>query len=289
MAPLLWAAERKADRRGDPVHGYGLRSLGATVVARCAQHRSGGRLGRARGRGAARDACPRRPRMPAADRARGSWRDADRAGAGLSWAAQSRCVSASVSTLMRYADRTLGRSILARDRRGCRKGIAVMVAEVRPVVARSLVPRPRDSTTSRAIVNAHFRTRLLPGKTPANDRNAERHHRMGVRLPGPALGHHQRGRSAHRHAARRTGADDLARGRGVVAGRRPVCSRPLADRARAACATFSATPEAGCAPPRRENRIQNLELAGDWTETGLPATDRKCHPVRPPRRRSLHA
>ena len=37
-------------------------------------------------------------------------------------------------------------------------------------------------------------------------------------------------------------------------------------------ATFAATPEQDAKRPASQNRWRNLFLAGDWTETGLPAT-----------------
>jgi hydroxysqualene dehydroxylase len=37
-------------------------------------------------------------------------------------------------------------------------------------------------------------------------------------------------------------------------------------------ATFAATPAEARRRPKQETRWRNLALAGDWTETGLPAT-----------------
>ena len=37
-------------------------------------------------------------------------------------------------------------------------------------------------------------------------------------------------------------------------------------------ATFAATARAGCEAPGRRHAWRNLVLAGDWTDTGLPAT-----------------
>ena len=37
-------------------------------------------------------------------------------------------------------------------------------------------------------------------------------------------------------------------------------------------ATFTATPEQNAKRPTARTRLANLVLAGDWTDTGLPAT-----------------
>lgn len=37
-------------------------------------------------------------------------------------------------------------------------------------------------------------------------------------------------------------------------------------------ATFAATPEQNAKRPTAETRWKNLTLAGDWVQTGLPAT-----------------
>ena len=47
------------------------------------------------------------------------------------------------------------------------------------------------------------------GGAAADPRRAQRHGAMDVRLSRPAVGHHQRRRPAHRHAARGAGQDDL--------------------------------------------------------------------------------
>ena len=128
----------------------------------------------------------------------------------------------------------------------------------------------RRRPSFRAIVNAHFRIEPPPGVPPMH-RRGQRHGGVAVRLPGPAVGHHQRRRPAARHAARRA-----RRARSGARSRRSTgiaADLPPWQIVRERRATFAATPAAERQAARRAQRSgANLFLAGDWTATGLPAT-----------------
>ena len=144
---------------------------------------------------------------------------------------------------------------------------AVILA-VPPYVASSLVRDLEVPTEFRAIVNAHFR--IAPPAAAADPRRAQRHGAMDVRLSGPGLGHHQRRRSADRRAARRAGEKDLERGRSRD---RPAGGTCRPGRSCASAARPSRRrPAQDAKRPGAATQWRNLVLAGDWTDTGLPAT-----------------
>ena len=132
------------------------------------------------------------------------------------------------------------------------------------------VPGLTTPTEFRAIVNAHFRIDP-PAGLAADHRHRQRHHRMAVRLSRTAC----RSPSAPPTACstrrarrwRRTIWEEVA----AVAGL-PSDAAAVADRARAP-RDLRRDAGAECqAAGRRETAWSNLLLAGDWTETGLPAT-----------------
>ena len=147
------------------------------------------------------------------------------------------------------------------------EGDAVILA-VPPVVAAALLPKLTAPTEFRAIVNVHFRIDPPPDLA-ADHRRGQRHDRMAVRIPRPPLGHHQRRRPAARRA-REDLAQTIWREVAAVAGL-PNALPPW-QIVRERRATFAATPEENAKRPGAATAWRNLVLAGDWTQTGLPAT-----------------
>ena len=135
--------------------------------------------------------------------------------------------------------------------------------------AQTLVPGLDAPDEFRAIVNAHFRIALPPGRAGDPWRH-RRHGRMAVRVSRTAFGHDQRGRPADRHAARGT-RRRLWR---EVCGRHRASggSAALADRARSARDLRRDARSRTPSGPGAQTAWRNLFLAGDWTHTGLPAT-----------------
>ena len=88
--------------------------------------------------------------------------------------------------------------------------------------------------------------------------------------PGPALRHHQQRRRADADAARGTGAQSLGRG----GARSPACPTALPpwQVVRERRATIAADPRTERLRPPAKTAWDNLFLAGDWTDTGLPPT-----------------
>ena len=132
----------------------------------------------------------------------------------------------------------------------------------------SLLPGLRAPDDFRAIVNAHY---AFPrAQNPAfADRGDRRRQRMAVRLPRPAVGDHFGRRAVSGDAARGTGGDDLGRGPGGRGFKAPLPAWQILKEKRA---TFAATPAQDALRPATKTRWSNLALAGDWTQTGLPAT-----------------
>jgi phytoene dehydrogenase-like protein len=101
----------------------------------------------------------------------------------------------------------------------------VVVVEVPPMVATSLIPDLTVPTEFRAIVNAHFRLAPPVGLAPMT---GIINGRMAVRLSRPSFRHHQQRRPAARYAARGTRGLDLAgsgRDRGHCRPPAPVANR----------------------------------------------------------------
>ena len=155
-----------------------------------------------------------------------------------------------------------------RRRRHCGCADDVVVLAVPPRPAASLLPGLKTPTKFRAIVNAHFRFDPPSGRA-GHPRRRRRPGGMAVCVPAAAVGHHQQWRPAGRYAARGTRAGDLA---GCLQGRGRQGELPPWQIVRERRATFEATPEQNALRPGPVTALKNLFLAGDWTDTGLPAT-----------------
>ena len=124
------------------------------------------------------------------------------------------------------------------------------------------------------------RQRAFPGRAAgrlaADPRRAQRHGAVDFQLSRPAVGHRQRGRSFARYDEGAIGQDHLGRGgerdriAAIAAG--GSGGLPPWQIVRERRATFAATPEQDAKRPGAETAWRNLALAGDWTNTGLPAT-----------------
>ena len=266
-APAV-GATRPRGRRGRALHRPALRAAGAAAAAGRAQHRAVGRLGGAGRRRDPRDARRRRPGLPAADRARGPRRRAGRAGARLLARAQLRRSGSGISCIaMRMSGHAASRrSISATTASRSTSDDAVDPGGAALCGGRAGArPRRRRPNSAPSSTRISASTRRPTSRRSSGVLNA--HHRMGVRLPGPGLGHHQRRRPADRHAARRAGADDLARGRR----RRPGCppTLPPWQIVRERRATFAATPEQDA---RRPGAADALGAICSWPAIGqIPA------------------
>ena len=202
LARLLWPPAGKTVGEIIACQRAALLAAGRAAPARRAQYRSAARLGEARRRGDPRDARGRRPRLPAAPRARRLERDADRAGARLAAAARrarAARASASRAPLRRAARRRARfrrRDDRARRRRRRHPRGAALCRRVADPRAKSAerVPRHRQCA---------FPRRTAAGSA-ADPRRAQRHGRMDFRLSRPVVGHDQRRRSFDRYARGRS-------------------------------------------------------------------------------------
>jgi squalene-associated FAD-dependent desaturase len=146
-------------------------------------------------------------------------------------------------------------------------GDRVIVA-VPPVVAASLVPDVTTPTTSRAIVNAHFRLDA-PAHLPPMIGLLNSTTDWLFAYPG-------------RLSTTTSGADrllDLSREELAATIWQEVAhvaelppELPPWQVVRERRATFAATPEENARRPGASTAFNNIYLAGDWTDTGLPAT-----------------
>jgi hypothetical protein len=148
-----------------------------------------------------------------------------------------------------------------------RLGDRVILA-VPPLVAAALVPGLTTPTSSRAIVNAHFR--LDP---PANLPPM-----MGIinattewlfSYPG-RLSTTTSGADRLLEQSREDLAATIWKEVAAIAGLSG--EMPAWQIVRERRATFAATPEENARRPGSKTALSNLYLAGDWTDTGLPAT-----------------
>jgi squalene-associated FAD-dependent desaturase len=147
-------------------------------------------------------------------------------------------------------------------------GDGAVILAVPPVVAASLVPNLTVPTEFRAIVNAHFRADAPAGLAPI----------IGVvngtiewlfTFPGRlsvTISAADRLLDVAREELARTIWDEVA----TVAGL-PRALPPW-QIVRERRATFAATPDENSKRPGARTAWRNLYLAGDWTQTGLPAT-----------------
>ena len=265
--------------------GHALRAAGAAAAARGAQHRPGGRLGAARRRRDPRDACGRRTGLPAADRARRLGRGADRAGAGIPRAAQCRRAVSGISCT-RCALPAAGRCarFRRRDHRACRRRTSSILA-VPPYAASSIVPGLKTPTEFRAIVNAHFRIEP-PADAAADPRRAQRDDANGCsRFPGRlsvTISAADRLIDAPREALAQKIWSEVAASPGCRRRCRP-------GRSCASAAPPSPRPSSRTPPAGRQDRLQQSVPGRRLDKYRLARHDRKCHPIRPARRRTSSA
>jgi hydroxysqualene dehydroxylase len=146
-------------------------------------------------------------------------------------------------------------------------GDAVILA-VPPYAAASLVPGLETPTEFRAIVNAHFRIDPAPGQAPI----------LGVlnattewifAFPGRVsvtISAGDRLLNTPREELARTIWNEVSAVTGLAS------DLPPWQIVRERRATFTATPAQDAKRPDARTAWSNLVLAGDWTNTGLPAT-----------------
>ena len=148
-------------------------------------------------------------------------------------------------------------------------GEALVLAVTAPVAARLLpeISAPDAYPRHRQRAFPHPRA----GEFAVLRRHRRRHRRMGVPQARGPVGDGERGRPAGRHAARRNCAEMLWRD---VAAAYELASGPVppVQIVKERRATFAATPAQLALRPGSATRWDNLVLAGDWTDTGLPAT-----------------
>ena len=143
-----------------------------------------------------------------------------------------------------------------------------MILAVPPVVAAELVPGLETPSQFRAIVNAHFRLEPPAGLAPiigVVNGTIEWLFAFPDRLSVTVS-------AADRllDVPRERLAQDIWREVATVAGLPPAL--PPWQIVRERRATFAATPGEDAKRPAATTAWSNLVLAGDWTDTGLPAT-----------------
>ncbi|MCC6888952.1 MAG: FAD-dependent oxidoreductase [Hyphomicrobiales bacterium] len=143
-----------------------------------------------------------------------------------------------------------------------------VVLAVPPYIASALLPGLQTPTEFRAIVNAHFRIDPSPSQPPI----------LGLvngttewvfAFPGrvaTTISAADRLLDSPRDMLARTIWSEVAMATGLPA------ELPPWQIVRERRATFAATPEQDALRPGPSTRFPNLVLAGDWTNTGLPAT-----------------
>jgi hydroxysqualene dehydroxylase len=139
---------------------------------------------------------------------------------------------------------------------------------VPPVVAASLVPNLTTPITSRAIVNAHFRLDAPPDLPPMIgmlNSTTEWLFSYPGRLSTTTSGADRLLESSREELARVIWSE-VAQVAGLGA------ELPPWQIVRERRATFAATPAENARRPGTRTAFANLYLAGDWTDTGLPAT-----------------
>ena len=144
---------------------------------------------------------------------------------------------------------------------------AVIMA-VPPRAAASLLPGLKTPTQFRAIVNAHFRYDPPPGAPPilgVIGGTVEWLFAFPQRL-AVTISNGDRLVDMPREELARTIWRDVCAAAGVTA------ELPPWQIVRERRATFAATPEQNALRPEPVTAVKNLFLAGDWTDTGLPAT-----------------
>jgi squalene-associated FAD-dependent desaturase len=143
-----------------------------------------------------------------------------------------------------------------------------VILAVPPMVAASVVPDLKTPTSFRAIVNAHFRLDP-PAELPPMIGMLNSTTEWLFCYPG-RLSTTTSGADRLLEQSREELAETIWREVAAVAGL--TCEMPPWQIVRERRATFAATPEENARRPGAETAFGNLYLAGDWTNTGLPAT-----------------
>jgi squalene-associated FAD-dependent desaturase len=187
----------------------------------------------------------------------------------LSWLAERGTVLATGRRLkaLEFADDAVSALTWSDGRQAVAADEAVILA-VPAWVAQDLVPGLSAPTRHHAILNGHFACAPLPGAAAM----------LGV-IGGTAewifthadrisvtVSHADRLADGDREELARTFWDDIARALNIAA---PMPAWQVVKEKRA---TFAATPEQDALRPPIRTRWRNLFLAGDWIQTGLPAT-----------------
>ena len=144
----------------------------------------------------------------------------------------------------------------------------VVILAVPPYAASALVPDLKTPTEFRAIVNAHFRIEPAPYQ-PAILGLINSTTEWVFAFPGrvaTTISAGDRLLDTPRDALARTIWSEVATATGLPP------DLPPWQIVRERRATFAATPEQDALRPGPNTRFTNLFLAGDWTNTGLPAT-----------------
>lgn len=143
-----------------------------------------------------------------------------------------------------------------------------LILAVPPMVAASVVPELKTPTAFRAIVNAHFRLDPPPDLPPMIgmlNSTTEWLFAYPGRLSTTTSGA-DRLLEQSREELAATIWQEVAAVTGLPA------EMPPWQIVRERRATFAATPEENAKRPGAATKFGNLYLAGDWTDTGLPAT-----------------
>jgi squalene-associated FAD-dependent desaturase len=168
---------------------------------------------------------------------------------------------------LQFSDQAIAALDFGNERIALEAGEAVILA-VPPYAATSLVPDLEAPSQFRAIVNAHFRLDPPPGQPPI----------LGVlnattewifAFPGRlsvTISAGDRLIDTPREALARTIWNEVKAATGLSA------ELPPWQIVRERRATFAATPAQDARRPGPKTKWRNLFVAGDWTNTGLPAT-----------------
>ena len=258
------------------MRGSAVRATGAAALARGAQHRAEGGERRPRRRHRPRDAGRGGQGLPAADRPRRAW---------AMPSSSRRCAfSAARNVPVRFGHR-LRALDFAQD-----QVVALDFGEDKMAIGGGRCRDPRRAAgrgrgsgarSHDAVRVPRHRQCAFPARSArrarAHHRDRQRHHRVAVRLPRSLVGHHQRGRSIARCAARGLAATDLAGGRGRRRSSQDAAA--VADRAR--------TPrdlrrDAGreCQAPRRDDGVAQSGPRRRLDQDRLAGDHRRGDPVR---------